>query len=192
MPVDTSIVTIQDIKNSAKKSIVSKWQRRWDISESGRFLHTFKPLVDSKPYLDLPSKDLFPTILQLRTRYCSLNEYRYKLNQCESSKCVCGDIETVQHFILECPLYEDNRQKLQKNLFLQLGIPYLDMDLLLGYSENENLSGWRESVIYMNWDNTLPILVVFSAELLMGMHHNNLLTVSNTKSLKLHLWKFYL
>ena len=62
-------------------------------------------------------------------------------------KCVCGDIEIVQHFILECPLYEDNRQKLQKNLFLQLGIPYLDMDLLLGYSENENLSGWRESVI---------------------------------------------
>ena len=33
------------------------------------------------------------------------------------------------------------------DLFLQLGIPYLDMDLLLGYSENENLSGWRESVV---------------------------------------------
>ena len=93
------------------------------------------------------SKDLFPTILHLRTGYCSLNEYRYKLNQCESSECVCGDIETVQHFILECPLYEDNRQKLQKNLFQKLVIPYLDMDLLLGYSENENLSGWRESVI---------------------------------------------
>ena len=31
--------------------------------------------------------------------------------------------------------------------FLQLGIPYLDIDLLLGYSENENLFGWRESVI---------------------------------------------
>ena len=147
MPVDTSIVTIQDIKNSSKKSIVSKWQQRWDISESGRFLHTFKPLVDSKLYLDLPSKDLFPTILQLRTGYCSLNEYRFKLNQCERSECVCGEIETVQHFILECPLYEDNRQRLQKNLFLQLGIPYLDMDLLLCYSENENISGWRESII---------------------------------------------
>ena len=57
------------------------------------------------------------------------------------------EIETVQHFILECPLYEDNRQRLQKNIFLQLGIPYLDMDLLLGYSENENIFGWRESII---------------------------------------------
>ena len=58
MPVDTSIVTIQDIKNSSKKSIVSEWQQRWDISESGRFLHTFKPLVDSKHYLDLPSQNV--------------------------------------------------------------------------------------------------------------------------------------
>ena len=79
---DTSIITIQDIKNSSKKSIVSKWQQPWDISESGTFL---KPLVDSKPYLNLPSKDHFPSILQLRTGYCSLNEYRYKINQCESS-----------------------------------------------------------------------------------------------------------
>ena len=93
-----------------KKSIVSKWQQRWDIFESDRFLHTFKPLVDSKPYLDLPSKDLFPTILQLRTGYYSLNEYSFKLNQCESSECACGEIEAWQHFILECPLYEDNRQ----------------------------------------------------------------------------------
>ena len=64
----------------------------------------------------------------------SLKEYRYQLNQCESSECVCGEMQTVQHFILECPLYEAHHQKLQKNLFFQLGIPYLDMDLLLGYS----------------------------------------------------------
>ena len=30
----------------------------------------------------------------------------------------------------------------------------------------------------------MPVLVAFSAELLMKTHHNNLLTVSNTKSLK--------
>ena len=30
-----------------------------------------------------------------------------------------------------------------KNLSSQLGINYLDMDLLLGYSESENISGCR-------------------------------------------------
>ena len=36
---------------------------------------------------------------------------------------------------------------MRKNPFSQLGINYLDMDLLLGYSENENVPGWRESII---------------------------------------------
>ena len=57
-------------------------------------------------------------------------------------------------------IYEDNHQRLQKNLFLQLGIPYLDMDLLLGYSENENISGWRESVICELGQYIAIILVV--------------------------------
>ena len=69
------------------------------------------------------------------------------MNQCESLECDCGEIETVQHFLLECPLYEEERDQLLKNLFSQLGINYLDMDLLLGYSENENIPGWRESII---------------------------------------------
>ena len=146
MPMDSSIVTNQDIKSAARKSIIFKWQQRWDISETGRFLYTFKPLVDGKLYLDLPSKDLFPIILHLRTGYCKLNEYRCKLNQCESSECDCGEIETVQHFLLECPLYEDKRQQLLKNLFSRLGINYLDMDLLLGYGENEKIPGWRVGV----------------------------------------------
>ena len=45
------------------------------------------------------------------------------------------------------PLYEDIHQQHQKNPLLQLGIAYLDMDLLIGNSENENLSRWRESAI---------------------------------------------
>ena len=76
-----------------------------------------------------------------------LNEYRFKLNQCESLEWDCGEIVTVQHFPLECPLYDEERDQLLKNLFSQLGINYLDMDLLLGYSENENIPGWRESII---------------------------------------------
>ena len=68
-------------------------------------------------------------------------------------ECDCGEIETVQHFLLECPLYEEERDQLLKNLFSQLGINYLDMDLLLGYSENENIPGWR---VNHKWTRTIP------------------------------------
>ena len=70
-----------------------------------------------------------------------------KLNQCESFECDSGEIEAVQHFILECPLYEDKRQKLLMNLFSQLGINYLNMGLLCCYGEDENIPGWKESIL---------------------------------------------
>ena len=106
--MDTSIVTNQDIKSAARESFIFKReQQRWDISKTSIFLYTFKAQVDGKLYLDLPSKDIFPIILHLPTGYCKLNEYRCKLNQCDSSAWDCGEIETVQHLILECLLYEE-------------------------------------------------------------------------------------
>ena len=50
------------------------------------------------------------------------------------------------------------------------------MDLLVGYSENENISGWREFVIRELGHYIAK--TVFLAKLLMGMHHYNPLTVS--------------
>lgn len=147
MPLDSSVITIQDIKTSSKKSVLSKWQQRWDISESGRCFYIFNSTVAGKTYLDAPSRDLFSLILQLRTGYCSLNDYRHKLNHTESPECECGDIETVQHFLLDCPLYDDQRQHLKKNLFFQLGVNYLDLPLLLGYDNNDDHFEWRETIL---------------------------------------------
>ena len=64
----------------------------------------FKPL-DLAISLAFLGSISFPN---LWTGYCRINDYRYKLNQCKSSECDCAEIEAAQHFILECPLYEDN------------------------------------------------------------------------------------
>ena len=58
------------------------------------------------------------------------------------------------------------------------------MDLLLGYSVDENIPGWRESILkefgqYLA--STCRLFVVFSAELLMRMYHNNPFTVSSAQ-----------
>ena len=50
-------------------------------------------------------------ISQLRLGY-TLNEYRYKIGLQESPLCSCGAIETVDHYICECEVYELDRQKL--------------------------------------------------------------------------------
>ena len=51
----------------------------------------------------------------------TLNEYRYKIGLQESPLCSCGAIETVDHYICECEVYELDRQKLLTRLFYKTG-----------------------------------------------------------------------
>ena len=62
-----------------------------------------------------------------------LNDYRHKLGQCESGLCECGQKETVQHYLLQCQLYEEERNILCKRLREQLGIHTPNVYTLLGY-----------------------------------------------------------
>ena len=39
-----------------------------------------------------------PTNTDRLNRYSKLNDYRYKLGQCDSNKCACGEPETPEHF----------------------------------------------------------------------------------------------
>ena len=65
--------------------------------------------LDSSRRLNFPNTRIFKQIIQLRTEYSILNDYRHKLGQCESGLCECGQMETVKHFRLQCQLYEEER-----------------------------------------------------------------------------------
>ena len=42
---------------------------------------------------------------RLRTECSSLNQHLFKRNVVESPNCVCGETESNEHFLLECPRY---------------------------------------------------------------------------------------
>ena len=144
---ETSVVTVQDIKRHARASIQRKWQQRWDIGEFGRDFYLCKPFLDSSPRLDFPNTRIFKQILQLRTGYSILNDYRHKLGQSESGLCECGQMETVQHYLLQCQLYEEERGILFNRLREQLGIQSPSVFTLLGYDGHREISTWREQIM---------------------------------------------
>ena len=102
--------TIQEIKEAIKKIKVSKWQSRWDNTEHGRAFHMLVPKVDSKKFLDIPSRKSFCHIIQIQRGYLKLNDYRHKLGQCDSNECLCGKPETPEHFLIDCPNYQHCRE----------------------------------------------------------------------------------
>lgn len=144
---ETSVVTIQDIKRHARITAQLKWQDRWDIGETGRELYICKPNIKTKTRLDFPDNTTFKQILQLRTGYCVLNEYRRKLGQVDTELCVCGCVESVEHYLCECPQYEDARLQLLTNLRNQLGLHNLQKYTLLGYDDHPEIANWREIIL---------------------------------------------
>ena len=89
---------------------------------------------------------MFKQILQLRTGYSKLNDCRHKLGQVETRFCECGQVETVQHYLLECPLYQGARYILHNRLREQLGIQDSSVYTLLGYDSHVELPNWRDLI----------------------------------------------
>ena len=103
---DRKFTSIADIKMASKKYVTSLWQKRWDNSETGRTYHSYFPKVDATRLFDNPTRTAFSQILQLQTGYSQLNEYRHKLGQAKTNQCECGQVETMEHYLIECPLQE--------------------------------------------------------------------------------------
>ena len=116
-----------------------KWQNKWEISRNGGELFQYKPWIDLKPKHDFPNHKIFSVLLQLKTGYSQLNDYRSKFRIVSSNLCLCGQVETDEHYLLQCELYEEERLELIHNLHTQLGETHIDMYVLLGYDQKENL-----------------------------------------------------
>ena len=147
LDLNASVLTNQDIKNAARDIIMDKWQDKWNISNTGREYLQYRPQILPKPRFYFPDHRGFILLLQLRTGYSQLNDYKQKLGQVESNRCECGEVENTEHFLLECQLYEDQRLQLLYTLQSQAGTTNLDILELLSYGDKEDLKGWRDTVI---------------------------------------------
>ena len=84
---------------------------------------------------------------QLRLGY-TLNEYRHKVGLQDSPNCNCGRIETVDHYICKCELYELERQKLLTQLFYQTGEEGISTETFLSLKD-EVFKEHREALLMM-------------------------------------------
>ena len=104
-----------------------RWSRRWKSSERENLLRSIDNSAPSKKYLRLIS-DLdrcqASILFQLRTGHIGLNHHLFCIRKAESPACpLCQGItvETVKHFLLECPRYRQQRHILQRKLCRNAG-----------------------------------------------------------------------
>ncbi len=76
-------------------------------------------------------------LAQLRTGYCRLNSYLHKISQSETEQCDCGQPETVEHFLIHCPRW--NQQRLATWNGNQPGLH----DLCGAWNGQRSREGWK-------------------------------------------------
>ena len=69
---------------------------------------------------------------RLRTGHCHLNQYLHRFNIIETPECECGrEKETVEHYLLNCELYDEERDVLRR----RVGAQGMRPSILLGDSQ---------------------------------------------------------
>ena len=104
-----------------RKQQLENWQQRWEASSTGRHLFGFRESVRARSMKSTDIK-LQKIITQLRTGYCKLKEYKHKTGLKDSPDCICGETESVRHYIEDCELYESVRKKFRVRPFQSGGI----------------------------------------------------------------------
>ena len=110
----------RSIKSMAK----TKWENNWKMGkENAKRLRAMSKhpgtTTGPKLYGELQRKHV-AWIMCLRTGHCHLNEYLHRFNIIETPECECGaEKETVDHYLLNCELYDEEREELRKKVGVQ-------------------------------------------------------------------------
>ena len=137
MKSDTEVVTMADIKQAAVKMGLSQWQRQWESSETGRTLFRYKPKVTDRSQIDYPNTISYRNIAKLRLGYNQLRDYQFKLGISNNNLCECNQLETVEHYLLHCERYFNEREALRTHIFNTTGTPDLSCEFLLSCTKTD-------------------------------------------------------
>ena len=122
---------IKEIKDASTE----QWTHMWKSDKRPLGLH-LKQIITRNGnqhgpalYNRILNRNTCAKTIQLRTGHCGLNKYLHRFGIIDSASCECGSgQETVEHFLLECPLYRVQRSVLRN----KVGGGRMRVDELLG------------------------------------------------------------
>ena len=118
------------IKAAAKRQWHTAWSENTKTAAALRRIMKGKHAKAGPPlYNEAMNRNTAARIAQLRTGHCGLNRYLHRFGIENSPYCRCGyGKETVEHYLLECRNYKEQRRKLR----MEVGTGKMRVARLLG------------------------------------------------------------
>lgn len=116
---------------AAQERAHKQWAAQWKISDKGhhlRSIDTAQPGPHVRHLYDKLPRSQAGLLAQMRTGHCWLNQHRKRIGLTDSEKCECGEVESISHVLLDCPLLQDNRQR----MYEESGLTKNSLSTLLG------------------------------------------------------------
>ena len=120
------------------------WQTEWETSERGRDFFGIQSQISKGIQLQGMSRKEEVLVHQIRLGKCRLNYYLHDINCHENGLCdSCQVSETIEHYLLECKRYKNERKLMQK----MLKINVLNIRNIMKVSIEDN---FRALCVYLN------------------------------------------
>jgi uncharacterized protein YfcZ (UPF0381/DUF406 family) len=123
---NTLPLSISAIKQNFLKLTKKKWREQWMASPRYQKAARTDPNLPMKVHaksLEGLTQAQASLIFQIKTEHIPLNKYLHHIKKIESNKCTaCSQItnresiESVRHFLFECPAYSNDRRKFDAKL----------------------------------------------------------------------------
>jgi ribonuclease HI len=144
-------LTKLDMKGIIKSILDNTWKTSWDEQSNlvniGAHIRKIRTAIGYWPWTSIPSNRRLETIMaRLRIGHTGLNAYLYRFGLHWSPLCDCGLRETVEHYLLDCPLTDNHRRELVTSL-ATINVQ-LNIKNILG-GGNFNLRTQKKIVIHM-------------------------------------------
>ena len=123
----------QQIKIQAKRDQENEWKEGGPRAIKLRRMTRHRDVRSGPKLYNLLERQAATTLAQLRTGHCGLNHYLHRFNLKESPYCECGyGKETVEHYLMECRRYKEQRKEMHKEIHGSLGKWRTKLERLLG------------------------------------------------------------
>ena len=122
-----------EINSIIKQRLKERWQKQWEEERKGRWFYRVQRKVGEIKSTGRNRRDKIESIIS-RLRF-GLNSSLFIIGKHGTGRCECGQEETIEHVMLNCQRYEEQRRHLVGNL-TELGVPYNLTDILQNYSRN--------------------------------------------------------
>jgi ribonuclease HI len=111
--------TPSDFYPQLRALTISKWQKRWEMGEMGRYTFSIYPKVELRPWFSglTYERNIITSISRLISNHNRTKSHLNRIGIVSTALCSCGDdYESVDHILWRCSLYQATRITLMQQM----------------------------------------------------------------------------